>query len=34
MSSFAIYNYQFAKIIRQAKEQYLFDNGPVEMDAE
>ena len=34
MSSFAIYNYQFAKIIRQAKEQYLFDNGPVEMDAD
>ena len=34
MSSFAIYNYQFAKIIRQAKDQYLFYNGPVEMDAE
>lgn len=34
MSSFAIYNYQFAKIIRRAREQRLFGKDALEMDAE
>lgn len=34
MSSFAIYNYQFAKIIRRAREQSLFGKDALEMEAE
>lgn len=34
MSSFAIYNYQFAKIIKHAKEGRLFGKDPLEMEAE
>ncbi len=34
MPTFAIYNYQFAKIIKRAKEQRLFGNDVLEMDAE
>ena len=34
MSSFAIYNYQFAKIIRRAREQRLFGKDALEMEAE
>ena len=33
MSSFAIYNYQFAKIIRRAREQRLFGKDALEMEA-
>lgn len=33
MSSFAIYNYQFAKIIRRAREQRLFGKDTLEMEA-
>jgi len=34
MATFAIYNYQFAKIIRRAREGRLFPKDAVEMDAE
>ena len=34
MSSFAIYNYQFAKIIRRAREQRLFGKDALEMEAD
>ena len=34
MAAFAIYNYQFAKIIRRAREGRLFPKDAVEMDAE
>ena len=34
MSSFAIYNYQFARIIRRTKEQRLFGKDSLEMEAD
>lgn len=33
MPTFAIYNYQFAKIVKHTREKYLFDRDALEMEA-